>query len=151
MLPIRGVLSLYPYSSPRDSDICIVPLILGAPTGSSFCTARNHDWEEVKPIVNKRETDFTVVNQDPKLKRADIEKKLWFTPSTTSTVVGKRKAVEGNALIFDSKTKEAREAKHMDLGVEMFSWFKQQHSSIGHATKVLLFKESAVQEQLLKH
>lgn len=40
---------------------------------------------------------------------------------TVHTVTGKKRALEGNAPIFDSKTKEAREAKHGDLGAEVYS------------------------------
>lgn len=67
-------------------------------------------------------------------------------------MVTKTKVVDANALNFDSKTREAREAKHMDLGVEVFSWFKQQPGHVRHATKVLPFaKKCGVREQLSKH
>lgn len=67
-------------------------------------------------------------------------------------VVEKKEGVEPNTLIFNSKMKEARGAKYAHLDMEVFSWFKQQHSCIGRATKVLTFMvKCSVQEQLSKH
>lgn len=86
------------------------------------------------------------VNQDPKLEEVRL------SPSTVCRVVGKRRAVKAYALTFDSKTKDAREAKHVDLGTKVISWFRQPLSYIGHATKVHPFAgKCGVREQLSKH
>lgn len=76
---------------------------------------------------------------------------LGLFPLTVNTVVEKRKAVEPNAFILNCRTKEAREAKHAGLDVEVFLRFRQQRSCTGHATKVLRFvRKCSVREQLLK-
>lgn len=61
-------------------------------------------------------------------------------------VVVKRNAVEANALIFNSKTKETRKAKYANSDTKLFMWFRQHCSPIGHAMRVLPFMESAVGE-----
>lgn len=98
-------------SSLSDGAIYIVPTVLGDPAGLSFCVAWNHDREEAKSVADKEETwQFAAVNRDPKRQQTDVMKELSLTPSTVGTVVRKRRAVEANALILYSKTKEAREA-----------------------------------------
>lgn len=126
-----------------------VQLILGTLAALPFCIAQNHDQEQLKFIVDKRESrNFTALNRDPKWKRADIMEEHGLYPSTVCTVFGKR-AVEANWLIFDSKT---REVKHANFGAEVFSLVKQQHSRVEHVTKVLPFaKMWCVQEQISKH
>lgn len=79
------------------------------------------------------------MNRDLKRKQADIAKELELFLLTVCMMVGKRRAVEANALIFYGKTKKAREAKHADLGTEVSLPFRQQRSYVRHARKVLLF------------
>lgn len=84
---------------------------------------------------------LAAVHQTPRGKRVDFAKGLGLSPSTVNTAVGKKKAVEANTLIFDSKTKEVRGAKHADLGAEVFLGFEQPRSCMGDAVNVFLFEE----------
>lgn len=72
--------------------------------------------------------------------------------SHSMRVFEKKKTVEPNALIFYCKTKVAQEAKHVDMDMEVFFWFKQQHGCVGLTRKVLPFAgKCSVWEQLLNH
>lgn len=105
--PISRSSSLYHCSSLCDSAICFT---------------RNYGREEVKVIVDKRETrDLAAVKQDLKRKRADNAKELWLSPSTVSTVVWKKPVVKLNTFIFKCKTEEARGSKYIDLNAEVYS------------------------------
>lgn len=71
---------------------------------------------------------------------------------TVSAVVGKRKAIKLNALIFQCKTKEVQGAEHVALDFVVFLWFKPLRSCIAPTTKVLPFAgKCCVKEQLSKH
>lgn len=90
------------------------------------------------------------LNRDLKRKRAGMAKEWGLSPPIVCTVFGKRRAVEADTLIFNSKTRESQKVKHVN--VEVFSWLKQQHSCVGHATKVVPFTgKCTVREQLSNH
>lgn len=130
----------YPCSALRGRTIYVLLLYLGAPAGLPFRIAWNYDREEVKPVIDKRETlRYAVMNWTPKRKRVGIAMQLGLSVLTVCAVVEKRKAVKANALIFNGKAIEIWGAKHTDLAVGVFLWFKQQNSRVGHATEVLPF------------
>lgn len=105
--PISRASSLCPCSSICNLTIRIMPLVLGAMACLPFYITQNHGWTEAKPIADKQETlDFAAVNWCPEQKQADIAKELWLSPSTVSTVVGRKKAVKAKVLIFNGKTKK---------------------------------------------
>ncbi|KAK8785987.1 hypothetical protein V5799_007648 [Amblyomma americanum] len=83
-----------------------------------------------KPLSLKEKLNIlAVVDANPKKKRMDIANDLGLPASTVNTIVSKRKEIEGNALVFDAGTKQARGARHGELEEALLKWFKQARAS----------------------
>lgn len=101
----------------------IMPLILGTPVSLLFCITQNHDWEEMKPVIDKRDTwDFAWVTWDPKLKRTGSRRfslpwrvrkcaawsKLTIKPKTFAIrITGYGMTGAGTCAMFDVRTTRA--------------------------------------------
>lgn len=127
-------------------------LVLSTSAGFPFCIAQNHNPEQVKPIVDKRETwDFAALNRDPKRKRADIVKELWFSPPTVCMVFGKRRRAEADSLIVDSKTREAWEESMWTCALNFFRGSNNSIAALDMLRRYFRLQESVVFENSFRN
>ncbi|KAH8024584.1 hypothetical protein HPB51_025569 [Rhipicephalus microplus] len=78
---------------------------------------------EKKPDIPK------AIDKQPARKRVDIAKDLRVPRSTLNSIVSKHSKIEGNAILFNLKAKQARGEEHGNLDDALLTSFKQARAA----------------------